>query len=299
MAFNTIEFARSQLEWMSPSLGAQFDSGRGHPFALRSVRICSSVAELDAVIDGSGGNPTVALASGATLDSGPARDLLLRWGGDQDNSIVLTDSSRCLLRGDCGSGMGRSEKGKSDPLTVAGAAAAAAAAEEEAESGSNLAGSALAPEDVSQHSASAQLLRKWCEAKYAREEMADVVVIDVPVPRRAPLAGPELQTFLAEEEHARRAKKRQEEQTAMLREVELARDRLRLGEEETGVTVSGVGSGRPAGGGTVSDKKRLASSLGAKQGKKKSRFDSNLFLKFSKPLHSEFSLYLGRLSVWL
>eukprot|EP00566_Odontella_aurita_P012043 CAMPEP_0113558094 /NCGR_PEP_ID=MMETSP0015_2-20120614/18159_1 /TAXON_ID=2838 /ORGANISM="Odontella" /LENGTH=491 /DNA_ID=CAMNT_0000459599 /DNA_START=198 /DNA_END=1670 /DNA_ORIENTATION=- /assembly_acc=CAM_ASM_000160 len=95
MSIPTLEFARAQLEWMSSPLGAQFDSGRGHPYSLRSVTVCSSVAELDAAIEASGGNPTLALASGATLDFGPARDLLVRWGENQDNAVILTNAGRC------------------------------------------------------------------------------------------------------------------------------------------------------------------------------------------------------------
>ncbi|EED89389.1 cleavage and polyadenylation specificity factor, partial [Thalassiosira pseudonana CCMP1335] len=90
MALNTIEFARSQLEWMAEPLGAQFDSQRGHPYALKSVRICSSVAELESVIESSNGNPTAVLASGSSLDHGPARDLLLKWGDNPDNLVLIT-----------------------------------------------------------------------------------------------------------------------------------------------------------------------------------------------------------------
>ena len=45
-------------------------------------------------------NPTCVVASGATLDSGPAQDLLLRWGGNPDNLMLLTDSTRCVLQRD-------------------------------------------------------------------------------------------------------------------------------------------------------------------------------------------------------
>ena len=97
MARNVVEFARSQLEWMAPPLGAQFDSGRGHPYQLRAVRICASVDELDAVVEESGGNPSCVLASGAGMDHGPARDLFVRWGGNPDNLVLVTDSARELF----------------------------------------------------------------------------------------------------------------------------------------------------------------------------------------------------------
>ena len=55
-----------------------------------SAGICSTVGELDAIVEASNGNPTVALASGASLDSGPARDLLLRWAENPDNAVMTT-----------------------------------------------------------------------------------------------------------------------------------------------------------------------------------------------------------------
>jgi hypothetical protein len=114
-------------------------------------------------------------------------------------------------------------------------------------------------------------------------EMEDSVNVDVLVPRRTPLAGQELQKFLEEEEFARLSKRKQEEEQAMLREVELAKGRLRLGDEQQGQhqqtpTLSHDGSIRS----------KSVSSKGPKilvRPKKKSRFDSSLFLKFSKPLH--------------
>lgn len=320
MTWNTIEFARSQLEWMAEPLGQQFDCGRGHPYALKSVNICSSIAELDAIIEGSNGNPTVVLASGASLDCGPARDLLLKWAENPDNAIVLTDSSRCVPRGNAitmgkdassasvidvattGGGGGGGGGGGVSPAAAAAAAASggpATAADEETEDETNAVGAALRAADVSTFSASAQLLMKWCEAKASGREMADMVEIDILVPHRAPLAGAELQAFLAEEEASRRAQKAEEERRAMLREVELAKGRLRLGEEDvTGgsegpgkvgevLSASGSGTGEVV---TSSGKGMNGGNEGKPPPKKKSRFDSNLFLKFSKPVHMTFEV---------
>ena len=61
--------------------------------------------------------------------------------------------------------------------------------------------------------------------------MADVVVIDAPVPQRSLISGPEMQNFLAEEVHASRAKKLQEDNMVMLHEAELDHGYLRLGEK--------------------------------------------------------------------
>lgn len=147
-----------------------------------------------------------------------------------------------------------------------------------------LVGSALTAEDkVSPYSAAAQLLQQWCLAKWEGREMDDVVQVDVNVPIRSPLAGQELKTFLAEEEAKRQLQKQQEEKRAMLREVELAKGRLRLGEQQQEETTTSAAS-------TDTTKTKASTAATTKRPKKKSRFDSSLFLKFSKPLHCKFML---------
>jgi cleavage and polyadenylation specificity factor subunit 2 len=243
MSNNTADFARSQLEWMAAPLGTQFDSQRGHPYALKNVSICSSLSELEAAI--ANGNPSCVLATGASLDCGMARDMLLKWADNQDHAVVFTDSSHCFLR-------------TNFPDTGADIA------------DEDLAGSRISQEEVSDLSTAGQLLSHWCQAKLEGKEMDDVVDVDVPVPHRAPLAGAELKTFLAHEEALRVARKDAAEKQAMLREVELAKGQLRLGEEEE--------KNKP--------KIAIPTRFLVSRPKKKSRFDSSLFIKFSKPLHS-------------
>ena len=89
----------------------------------------------------------------------------------------------------------------------------------------------------------------------------------------------QISSFLESEEKARQARLKQEEQAALLREVELAKGRLRLGED-----------GKD---GADASKRTLPTpennpKLKFFRPKKKSRFDSNLFLKFSKPLQDLF-----------
>ena len=290
MAPNTIEFARSQLEWMAAPLGAQFDAQRGHPYALRAVHICSTLAELDTVVEASNGNPTVALASGASLDSGPARDLLLRWAENQDNAVVLTDSTRCVPRGDVArlAALGEAALAAAGGVAELGDATAADTDEAAGEGGAAT-GTAVQPGDISAQSTSAQLLLQWCEAKEAREEMADVIDVDVPVPFRAPLAGAELQAFLAEEERARREKRAEEERRAMLREVEQAKESLRLGDDDAGGAVPSAATA-VASDDKGADAKRTLAPVASRKPKKKSRFDQNLFLKYTKPNHMTFEI---------
>eukprot|EP00804_Cyclotella_cryptica_P026987 CCRYP_016658-RA/>CCRYP_016658-RA protein AED:0.04 eAED:0.04 QI:46/1/0.8/1/1/1/5/107/1053 len=276
MAYNTIEFARSQLEWMAEPLGAQFDSQRGHPYALKSVRICSSVSELEGVMERSNGNPTVVLASGPTLDHGPARDLLLKWGDNPDNLVLITDSTRCVPRGDVWfAHQGeRPDKAAKEERRVL---------QEENETDDKLVGEAILPSDVSSYTTASQLLYQWCLAKAGGEEMADVVAIDVHVPHRAALAGAELKAFLAEEEAERVRIQAEAEKKAMMQEIEQAKGRLRLGEDEA---TGGAGSRSGVTGTSVSKGAGSGSTVG--RPKKKSRFDQNLFIKFSKPIHMTF-----------
>jgi hypothetical protein len=106
------------------------------------------------------------------------------------------------------------------------------------------------------------------------------------------LVGQELKAFLAEEEAKRQYQKQQEEQQAMLREVEIAKGQLRLGEDEgtTGVDTAATSGGTSGTGGDAAKAtgpggKTSSSTVVKGRPKKKSRFDSSLFLKFSKPLH--------------
>ena len=274
MAYNTIEFARSQLEWMAEPLGAQFDSQRGHPYSLKSVRICASVSELEGVIESSSGNPTVVLASGTSLDHGPARDLLLKWGENPDNLILLTDSTRCVPRGNVWYGDQRQHADKTvkeERRTMQ--------EEQETDEDGKLVGTAIASSEVSSYTTASQLLYQWCLAKAGGEEMADEVAVDVNVPHRTALAGEELKAFLADEEAERVRIQAEAEKKAMMQEIEQAKGRLRLGEDDTvGTKSSGTAATTLKGPGS--------SSVG--RPKKKSRFDQNLFIKFSKPVHSEF-----------
>lgn len=320
MVQNTLDYSRSQLEWMASQLGTQFEDGNQgkgqHPFSLRNVHLCANIQQLDAVIRQNNNNPTCVLASGLSLDHGPARDLLLRWADNADHAIVFTDSSRCFARrihvtqsytnntqvkeeedrmevdiikgeGDDPSTSTTAPKPVAMTRQVSVTTADDPAADPDQDDDDNentlLVGSALTADDkVSPYSAAAQLLHQWCLAKWEGREMDDVVQIDVNVPIRSPLAGQELKTFLAEEEAKRQLQKQQEEKRAMLREVELAKGRLRLGEQQQEETTT-------AGATSMDATKTKASTVAtSSRPKKKSRFDSSLFLKFSKPLHRKF-----------
>ncbi|XP_052756428.1 probable cleavage and polyadenylation specificity factor subunit 2 [Galleria mellonella] len=85
VSYNVVEFAKSQIEWMSDKLTRAFEGARSNPFALRHLQLCHSVAE---VVRTPG--PKVVLASFPDLEVGFARDLFLQWAPHPSNSIVLT-----------------------------------------------------------------------------------------------------------------------------------------------------------------------------------------------------------------
>ena len=117
-------------------------------------------------------------------------------------------------------------------------------------------------DDLSKWTVAGQLLQAWSQ----NEEMPDSVWVDVPVPQRATLQGAELRDFMASEEAIRQQQAQEAKEQAMLAEVERAKGELRLDDEKVVPNNDKLQFMRP---------------------RKKSRFDSNLFLKYSKPLHCE------------
>ncbi|XP_030038036.1 probable cleavage and polyadenylation specificity factor subunit 2 [Manduca sexta] len=85
VSYNVVEFAKSQIEWMSDKLTRAFEGARSNPFALRHLHLCHSVAEVTRTP-----GPKLVLASFPDLEAGFARDLFLLWAPNPQNSIVLT-----------------------------------------------------------------------------------------------------------------------------------------------------------------------------------------------------------------
>ena len=83
--FNTLEFAKSQLEWMNSSLTANFERTRSNAFATRYLKICHERAELNAFPRG----PKVVLATMASLECGMGRELLTEWASNNRNLVLF------------------------------------------------------------------------------------------------------------------------------------------------------------------------------------------------------------------
>jgi cleavage and polyadenylation specificity factor subunit 2 len=90
VAYNTLEFARSHLEWMGENVGRNFDSNRQNAFNTRYLTLCHSMEELRALRPG----PKVVLASFGSLEAGPSRHLFAEWASDPRNLVVLTDRTQ-------------------------------------------------------------------------------------------------------------------------------------------------------------------------------------------------------------
>ena len=88
VAYNTIEFTKSMLEWLSESVMQTFDARRENPFQFRSLRLCHALEDLDRFP-----GPYVVLASPESLSCGFSRELFLRFAPSPENLILLTQAT--------------------------------------------------------------------------------------------------------------------------------------------------------------------------------------------------------------
>ena len=49
MSYNIVEFAKSQIEWMSEKLMRAFEGKRNNPFTFRHLKLCHSMSEVNKV----------------------------------------------------------------------------------------------------------------------------------------------------------------------------------------------------------------------------------------------------------
>ncbi|XP_074663107.1 cleavage and polyadenylation specificity factor subunit 2-like [Tubulanus polymorphus] len=85
VSYNVVEFAKSQVEWMSDKIMRAFEDKRNNPFQFRHVQLCHSLGELSRVPE-----PKVVLASIPDMQSGFSRDIFLSWCANPKNSVILT-----------------------------------------------------------------------------------------------------------------------------------------------------------------------------------------------------------------
>ncbi|XP_018322472.1 probable cleavage and polyadenylation specificity factor subunit 2 [Agrilus planipennis] len=85
VSYNVVEFAKSQIEWMSDKLMRSFEGARNNPFQFKHLQLCHSMQELSKVP-----SPKVVLASMPDLECGFSRELFLQWCSYPNNSVILT-----------------------------------------------------------------------------------------------------------------------------------------------------------------------------------------------------------------
>eukprot|EP00794_Sanderia_malayensis_P003077 gene3078-3542_t len=85
VSYNVVEFAKSQVEWMSDRMMKTFEGGRNNPFQFKHITLCHNLADVNKL-----SSPKVVLASTADLNCGFARDLFIEWASSPNNSIIFT-----------------------------------------------------------------------------------------------------------------------------------------------------------------------------------------------------------------
>ena len=86
MIHTTLEFARSQLEWMNEDLVKSLGHSRiENPLALTSVTPCATIKDLRKLPRG----PKVVLATSDSMDVGASRTLFRWWAGQVNSAIIL------------------------------------------------------------------------------------------------------------------------------------------------------------------------------------------------------------------
>ncbi|RWS25149.1 cleavage and polyadenylation specificity factor subunit 2-like protein [Leptotrombidium deliense] len=88
VSYNVIEFAKSQVEWMSDKIMRSFEGQRNNPFQFKHLQLCHVYNDILRVRE-----PRVVLASQPDLECGFARELFIEWAKNPKNSVILTQ--RC------------------------------------------------------------------------------------------------------------------------------------------------------------------------------------------------------------
>jgi len=85
VSYNVVEFAKSQVEWMSEQILRAFEDHHANPFHFKHLQLCHSLQELSKVP-----SPKVVLASVTDLECGFSRELFMEWCQSPRNCVVLT-----------------------------------------------------------------------------------------------------------------------------------------------------------------------------------------------------------------
>lgn len=85
VSYNVIEFAKSQMEWMSDKIMRMFEDQRNNPFQFKHLHLCHNLQDLARTRE-----PKVVLASVDDLECGFSRELFIQWANVRRNCIIMT-----------------------------------------------------------------------------------------------------------------------------------------------------------------------------------------------------------------
>lgn len=88
VSYNTVDFASSQIEWMSQGMMNSFDQKRDNPFSFQHLKLCHKIEELESIP-----GPRLILASSETLETGYAQDVFMTMAANPANLVLITN--RC------------------------------------------------------------------------------------------------------------------------------------------------------------------------------------------------------------
>lgn len=87
-SYNTLEFAKSQMEWMSDAVIRRFDVS-GHALSFRGVIPCTSLEELDDLAEAAAG-PMAVCVSTEACDMGLSRAAIAQWLAEPRRLVLFT-----------------------------------------------------------------------------------------------------------------------------------------------------------------------------------------------------------------
>lgn len=82
---NTVDFARSQLEWMTDKCQKMFDTHKMNPFTFQHLKLLTSLDEVSNLRQ-----PFVLFASNPTLETSLAQDVFCKIAIERKNLLLLT-----------------------------------------------------------------------------------------------------------------------------------------------------------------------------------------------------------------
>lgn len=88
VSVSTIEFAKSQVEWMNDKIVQTFETGRSNPFDFKHIKLCTELSDVHRIVHPS--RNKLVLVSLSDMECGYAKSLFLEWCESSKNTILFT-----------------------------------------------------------------------------------------------------------------------------------------------------------------------------------------------------------------